>query len=65
MDKAIEQTVQDCKACQEMRAQPPPSPLTPWPWPTNPWERIHIDFAGPFMGSMFWWWWIHTPNGWK
>ena len=53
VDKAIEQTVQDCKACQEMRAQPPPSPLTPWPWPTNPWERIHIDFAGPFMGSMF------------
>ena len=22
-------------------------------WPSAPWERIHIDFAGPFMGNMF------------
>jgi len=36
-----------------MRAQPPHSPVNPWPYPAGPWERIHVDFTGPFMGSMF------------
>ena len=27
--------------------------MHPWEWPEHPWERIHIDFAGPFMGKMF------------
>ena len=22
-------------------------------WPAQPWQRIHIDFAGPFLGSNF------------
>ena len=22
-------------------------------WPDGPWKRIHVDFAGPFQGSMF------------
>ena len=22
-------------------------------WPSTPWQRIHVDFAGPFMGKMF------------
>lgn len=21
-----------------------------WPYPDKPWERVHVDFAGPFMG---------------
>ena len=25
----------------------------PWIWPTRPWQRIHLDFAGPFNGEMF------------
>ena len=25
----------------------------PWIWPTSPWKRIHIDFAGPFLDKMF------------
>ena len=25
----------------------------PWIWPTRPWQRIHVDFAGPFNGLMF------------
>lgn len=49
----IENAVHDCEACQSLRTNPPSNPLYPWPWPSGPWERIHIDFAGPFMGSMF------------
>ena len=27
--------------------------LHPWEWPSSSWERIHVDFAGPFLGRMF------------
>ena len=53
MDKQIENLVRSCQACQSTRNQPPVVPLHPWPWSTSPWERIHVDFAGPFLGSMF------------
>ena len=32
---------------------PGDAPLHPWEWPARPWSRIHIDYAGPFMGRMF------------
>lgn len=35
------------------RMHPNRSPANPWRWPSSPWDRIHIDFAGPFMGEMF------------
>lgn len=24
-----------------------------WVWPTKPWQRVHLDFTGPFQGLMF------------
>ena len=27
--------------------------MHPWEWPSLPWQRIHIDFAGPFLNSTF------------
>ena len=32
---------------------PNKAPLHPWEWATAPWQRIHIDYAGPFQNSMF------------
>ena len=32
---------------------PPLAPLHPWKWPTKPWSRLDLDFAGPFVGKMF------------
>ena len=29
------------------------TPLHSREWPAQPWQRIHIDFAGPFLGVMF------------
>ena len=40
-------------ACQSVRNKKPPTNLHLWSWPTCPWQRIHFDFAGPFLGSMF------------
>ncbi len=53
MDTAIEDTVKQCQACQVSRPSPPTAPLHPWEWPSEPWSRIHLDFAGPYLGSMF------------
>ena len=51
--KAIEDLAKLCVPCQEQKSNPPVAPLHPWVWPTNPWKRIHIDFAGPFLTKMF------------
>ena len=32
---------------------PAKSLLNPWSWPSKPWQRVHLDFAGPFMGKSF------------
>ena len=50
--KDIEDTVRDYVECQQNQAAPPVSPLHPWAWPTRPWARLHIDYAGPFEGHM-------------
>ena len=53
MDSDIEDTVKHCQVCQESRLSPPVAPLHPWEWPENPWSRLHLDFAGPFLGHNF------------
>ena len=53
IDTDIEETVRHCSNCQVNRSAPPTAPLHPWSWPTHPWTRIHIDYAGPFMGKTF------------
>ena len=35
------------------RPLPAAAPLHPWQWPTRPWSRLHIDYAGPLDGKMF------------
>lgn len=53
MDSEIEAVVKKCAPCQESRPAPPTAPLHPWEWPAQPWSRLHIDFAGPYLGHMF------------
>lgn len=53
MDSQIEELVKSCTSCQSQAHSPPSAPLHPWEWPKQPWNRIHLDFAGPFMGAMF------------
>ena len=53
MDSDIENTIRTCYECQLHAKQPAKAPLHPWDWPTEPWERLHIDFCGPFMNKMF------------
>ena len=53
LDSDIEQLARKCSGCQIHQKAPPKASLHPWAWPSAPWERIHIDFAGPFLGHMF------------
>ena len=42
-----------CTVCIKNHSSPSAAPLHTWEYPTGPWERVHVDFAGPFMGKMF------------
>lgn len=53
LDAAIEAKAKSCPDCQKLRNQPQLAPLHPWDWPEEPWQRIHIDFAGPLEEHMF------------
>ena len=33
--------------CQQTQPLPTSAPMQPWSWPTRPWSRLHVDFAGP------------------
>ena len=49
----IEQTVQTCTNCAMMARDPQRVPLHPWDFPMKPWQRLHLDYAGPFKGKMW------------
>ena len=53
LDSAIETMTKSCTSCQAVRSEPSAAPLHPWLWPNQPWQRIHVDFAGPFRGRQF------------
>ena len=53
LDKEIEAGVKSCMMCSLTQPDPLKAPLHPWQWPEKSWQRIHIDYAGPFQGSMF------------
>lgn len=44
---------QSCSDCQHYLPNPETAPVHPWEWTNSPWERIHVDFAGPFKGRMY------------
>ena len=53
IDKEIESIAKSCSGCVMYKKSPPEAPIHPWEYPNKVWSRIYIDFAGPFMGSMF------------
>ena len=53
LDDAISKVVKGCAGCQSVYSLPAKAPLHPWAWPTAPWQKIHVDFLGPFLGKMF------------
>ena len=53
IDRDIELLVRGCIACLEVKQAPAVAPLHPWIWPSRPWQRVHVDFAGPCFGTSY------------
>ena len=48
----IEIMVKECDICTQC-SRSPPQHYTGWPKTDKPWERAHIDFAGPLIGEIW------------
>ena len=53
IDGDIENLSRNCDGCLQTRSRPSAVVLHPWQLAKRPWQGIHVDFAGPFMQSMF------------
>lgn len=53
MDDEIELMIKSCFSCQSNRNNPPIHNTHSWEYPKGPWQRLHIDFAGPYKGVTY------------
>ena len=53
LDEDLTKAVRACQPCQLAANLPVKAQFQPWPKATQPWERVHLDYAGPFMGKVF------------
>ncbi|XP_029168807.1 uncharacterized protein K02A2.6-like [Nylanderia fulva] len=53
IDKDIENLVRNCANCNSHKNNPPKVEVHLWEAPSAPMQRVHVDFAGPFLGKMF------------
>ena len=45
IDTDTEERISLCDVCTQAHHSPKAVPLLLWPWSTEPWQRIHIDYA--------------------
>nr|XP_042909763.1 uncharacterized protein K02A2.6-like [Parasteatoda tepidariorum] len=53
IDRDIENLVKGCEGCALTKSNPPKVSVHPWESPADNWDRIHIDYAGPFENYYF------------
>lgn len=53
IDSQIEEMVRGCELCGSVRNNPPKVETHIWEPASFPFERIHLDFAGPFLQKYF------------
>ncbi|UYV78273.1 K02A2.6-like [Cordylochernes scorpioides] len=53
INKDIKILVKSCKDCLSTQNNPPKAPVHHWDPPSTNWERIHLDYAGPFQGYYY------------
>nr|XP_049462823.1 uncharacterized protein K02A2.6-like [Anopheles coluzzii] len=53
VDDDVAQFVRQCDACAKAAKAPTKATLESWPLPDRPWQRVHVDFAGPIDGHHY------------
>jgi hypothetical protein len=53
INEEIENFVKSCENCNMYSDEPIKVPLKSWEPAETAWQRVHIDFAGPFMGITY------------
>uniref|UniRef100_A0A183CHH4 RNA-directed DNA polymerase n=1 Tax=Globodera pallida TaxID=36090 RepID=A0A183CHH4_GLOPA len=53
LDTEIESFVHKCPSCALAAKNPTKTTLQSWPKTDGPWQRIHMDYAGPFHKKMY------------
>ena len=53
INSEIEQIANTCTTCGKHGKSLPNLIEHPWTRPSMPWQRVHIDYAGPFLNSMW------------
>lgn len=53
VDRDIENLVKKCMNCALQQNNPKQTRMHPWELPRYPWQCVHIDFAGPFLGYSY------------
>ena len=43
----------DCETCQIRYSKAPVTSDNPLMWPYRPWQRVHVDYCGRFLGGFF------------
>lgn len=47
----IEEMAKNCSKCNESKNDPPKALIHPWEPATKPFERVHVDYAGPIKNK--------------
>lgn len=53
IDKDVENLVRSCSECAKVQNKPKKVALHQWENPETNFQRVHIDYAGPFQGHQF------------
>ena len=53
IDSDIETLAKSCHCCPREGISLPQCIVHPWVWPVKLMQRVHVDFAVPFIGRMF------------
>jgi hypothetical protein len=53
IDTDLEMVCKNCETCAAEAQAPPRATPQPWPYYSQPWSRIHLDFLGPLNRSTY------------
>lgn len=53
IDEHVTALVRSCSECASVAKTDTKTKLESWPIPEKPWQRVHVDFAGPINGTYY------------